>query len=48
MFPPAVAMAQTHADQLRRNADTWRERRLARRGAEASAAALALRSRRSR
>ena len=36
VFAPAIDMAQTHADQLRRDAVTWRERRQARTGAGAS------------
>lgn len=32
MFAPATDLAQTHADQLRRDAVSWRERRAARRG----------------
>lgn len=41
MIGPAVEMAQTHADQLRRNAETWRERRQARLGTSVLAAARA-------
>lgn len=38
MIAPSTELAQTHADQLRRDADTWRERRQARLGAAAAAA----------
>jgi hypothetical protein len=39
MITPSIEIAQTHADQLRREADTWRERRQARRGTAAAATA---------
>ena len=44
MIAGTVEMAQTHADQLRREADTWRERRQARRGDAVLDAATAARA----
>lgn len=37
MIAQTTEMAQTHADQLRREADTWRRRRQARRSPVAAA-----------